>query len=61
MKLFLSISLILLIQQSITAQLPAIPSSYSNIGYDEKGRLFFSKEGQRYYADTTGPRYTLQK
>ncbi|MGB3005863.1 MAG: metallophosphoesterase [Chitinophagaceae bacterium] len=61
MKLFLTISLLLFVHSFITAQTPVVPSSYANIQYDEAGRLYFSKDGQRYYADTTGPRYTLQK
>jgi len=52
---------ILLWQLTAAGQLPVIPSSYSNIRYDETGRLFFARDGQRYYADTAGPRYTLQK
>lgn len=43
------------------SQLPGIPSSYSNIRYDEQGRLFFEKDGQRYFADTSKPRYSIEK
>ncbi|MBL7721622.1 MAG: hypothetical protein JNK98_06470, partial [Chitinophagaceae bacterium] len=42
-------------------QLPAIPSSYANVHYDENGRLYFQKDGLRYFADTSKPRYTIEK
>jgi hypothetical protein len=46
---------------SLAAYGQVIPKSYTNIHYDEKGKLYFQKEGQRYYADTVPPRYTIQK
>ncbi len=44
-----------------SAQQHYIPKSHANIHYDEKGRLYFQKDNQRFYADTSGPRYTLEK
>ena len=43
------------------AQNAPIPSSHSNIAYDEEGRLYFTQDGQRYYADTTKANYTIEK
>lgn len=43
------------------SQLKQVPGSYSNIAYDAEGRLYFEKENKRYFADTTGPRYTLPR
>ncbi len=51
--------LLLGLQVSLKAQLPAVPSSYSNIHYDESGRLYFAKDRLRYYADTAAPQYSI--
>jgi hypothetical protein len=61
MKLLLAVILLLFVQLPLKAQQPVIPASYSNIKYDETGRLYFEKNGQRFYADTTGPKYTLKQ
>lgn len=36
-----------------------IPHSYSNIFADETGALFFQQAEEKFYADTTGPRYAI--
>ena len=38
-----------------------VPASHSNIGYDDAGRLYFEKDNRKFYADTTGPRFTLKE
>lgn len=43
------------------AQQPTIPAAYSNIGYDKSGRLYFEKDSSKFYADTTGPQFTLKE
>ena len=60
MKNLLSIALLLFTWISIKAQ-PIIPGSYSNIKYDESNRLYFENEGQKFYADTAGTRYTIKQ
>ncbi len=42
------------------AQVNRIPASYSNIGHDKVG-LYFSKDGTKYYADTSEATYTIQQ
>jgi len=61
MKKSLVILLLSICYLSGFSQLPFIPSSYSNIHYDENGRLYFQKDGRRYFADTSKPRYTVEK
>lgn len=33
------------------AQLPKIPATYSNLGYDTNGRLYFENKGEKYFAE----------
>lgn len=61
MKTTLSVILLLLAQLFVKAQQQIIPGSYTNIKYDESKRLYFDKEGQKFYADTTGPKYTIKQ
>ena len=61
MKLFLASLLVLIFDVHGNSQPPRIPLSYSQIKYDERNRLFFEKDGQKFFADTTGPRYTLKQ
>ncbi len=42
------------------AQQVKIPSSYSNIHYDENGRLYFEKGSERFYADTASSIYSIK-
>jgi 3',5'-cyclic AMP phosphodiesterase CpdA len=41
------------------AQQVRVPASYSNIFYDEAGKLYFQKDGERVYADTVSSRYKI--
>lgn len=61
MKTIFSFTLLLFIQVSVQAQQPEIPGSYSNIKYDENKRLYFEKNGQKIYADTTGAKYSINQ
>src|SRR3990167_3617723 len=61
MKMFLSLILSIIVLHVTKAQHVPIPSSYTNIKYDESKRLYFEKEGQKFYADTTGPKYTIKQ
>ena len=61
MKSTLPIILFLFIQLSVKAQQHPIPGSYTNIKYDENTRLYFEKDGQKFYADTAGPKYTIKQ
>ena len=61
MKIILLVASIFFVQLSVKAQQQTIPSSYSNIKYDDSKRLYFEKDGQKFYADTSGPRYTLKQ
>lgn len=44
-----------------TAQEKQLPSSYTNIKYDSAGRLFFTKDGNQFYADTAVFKYSVQQ
>lgn len=44
-----------------SGQSQEIPASYSNLGYDDNGLLYFEKDNRKFYADTTGPRFTLKE
>ena len=61
MKMFLSLILSIIVLHVTKAQHVPIPSSYTNIKYDESKRLYFEKEGQKFYADTSGPEYTINQ
>ncbi|MEM6271758.1 MAG: metallophosphoesterase [Bacteroidota bacterium] len=52
--------LLLLLRGPAFAQEPSVPGSYSNIFYDEDQQLYLADGDQRYYADTSSPKYTLQ-
>jgi len=41
------------------AQEKYIPASYGDIHYDETGHLYLAQDGERFYSDTTRPRYTI--
>ncbi|MDZ7693809.1 MAG: metallophosphoesterase [Balneolaceae bacterium] len=43
------------------AQQHDIPGSYSNLSYDDNGKLYFQKDGKRYYKDNSGPAYSLDQ
>jgi hypothetical protein len=60
MKKYLLIATTLFAMQA-AAQQHRIPASYSNVQYDEKGKLFLLKGDERFYADTMPPRYTLSQ
>ena len=53
--------LMLLGIHSILAQEIRIPASYNNIHYDSQGRLYFKQDEKKFYADTTGPQYTISQ
>ncbi len=59
MKSTVFLSVAFLFFGSTAAQQPPIPASYSNIHYDENGRLYFRKDTTRYYAGGAAPRYSL--
>jgi hypothetical protein len=61
MRLSPLVILFFLFYSSAIGQQARIPASYSNIQYDEQGRLYIQKGAERYYADTSKPRYTLQQ
>ncbi len=46
---------------SLWGQNPRIPASYSQLAYDQEGKLYLSMDQERYYANTEGPRYTIQQ
>ncbi|HEX9654728.1 MAG TPA: hypothetical protein VGA99_13550, partial [bacterium] len=46
---------------SAFAQEFRIPASHSNLNYDANGRLYFEQNESRFYADTTGPKYTINQ
>jgi hypothetical protein len=60
MKIILTITLLFYVLFSSEAQ-HRIPASYTNIYYDESGRLYFEKDKLKFYADTSGPRYTINR
>ena len=58
----MAILVLLFIFSLATAQNKTIiPSVYSNIQYDEEGKLYFEKGGTKYYANTSEPKYNLQQ
>lgn len=59
-KIILAVSLNISIL-SVFAQNFRIPASYSDLHYDETGRLFFQKGSERFYSDTSGARYSLEQ
>ena len=61
MKIILPFVLLLFVQNSIIAQEQIIPDSYSNIKYDESNRLYFEKDELKFYADSVGPKYTINQ
>ncbi|HAQ18899.1 MAG TPA: hypothetical protein DCR40_06640 [Prolixibacteraceae bacterium] len=61
MKKLLSVAFVLFTWLSLNAQPHTIPGSYTNIKYDESNRLYYENEGQKFYADTAGPRYTIKQ
>ena len=61
MKKLLSVVLVLFVWNSTIAQTNTVPDSYTNIRYDESNRLYYENEGQKFYADTAGSRYTIKQ
>jgi len=57
MKIILVTFILMLILIPAKAQLQSIPGSYTNIHYDENGRLYFEKDRLKFYADTSVPKY----
>lgn len=45
----------------LSAQENRIPASYSNLHYDADGRLYFKQDEKKFYADITGPKYTISQ
>jgi len=63
MKLFISILIFFFVNTLfLFAQKPEIPSTYSNIHYDEHGLLYYQRnnESKRLYADTNQAKYSVQ-
>ncbi len=58
-RIFITTASYLLIFMSCVAQVDRIPESYSNISLDKEGRLYFSKDGKRYYSDSPQPKYSI--
>lgn len=61
MKITLSTILLLFAHLLVKAQQQTVPGSYTNIKYDENKQLYFEKDGMKFYADTTGPKYTIKQ
>ncbi len=61
MKLFQITLLLLSLTLTIGAQTARIPSSYSNIKYDSNNRLYYSKDGKRYYAYESDDKYSIKQ
>ncbi len=61
MKILFYFICILFLAASVSAQTVRIPASYSNIHYDDSARLYFQKGADRFYADTSKARYSLQQ
>jgi hypothetical protein len=61
MKILFFLTCSIFFIESLAAQTVRIPASYSNIHYDESGRLYFQKDNQRFYADTAKANYSLQQ
>ena len=59
--ILLTAVLLLLLQRTGFAQDLQVPASYSNLFYDENDQLYLVHGDQRYYADTTPSKYTLEK
>lgn len=53
--------LLFLFQSTGLAQNLKVPSSYSNIAYDEEKGVYLEMGEQRYYADSSPSKYTLEK
>src|ERR1022692_840409 len=61
MKTFLILNTFLVVCSSLSfAQQQKIPSSYSNLHYDKKGLLYFIKDNEKFYADTSAAKYSIQ-
>ncbi|MGM0621954.1 MAG: metallophosphoesterase [Bacteroidota bacterium] len=61
MKTTLLVLLFILTGYISNAQPQTVPASYTNIGYDDSGQLYFEKDDRKFYADTTGPRFILKE
>jgi hypothetical protein len=59
MKQLIAVLTVVFCTYSVLAQEIRIPASYSNLKFDADGRLYFEKEEVKFYADTTGPEYTI--
>ncbi len=60
MKL-VQIALLLSLSILLNAQTAQIPSSHSNIKYDSNNRLYYSKDGVKYYAHQSEDRYSIKQ
>ncbi len=60
MKL-IQILLLLFLTSLLNAQSARIPASYSNLQYDANERLYYSKDGKKYYAYKSDDRYTIEQ
>lgn len=61
MKQLSALLMVVVCAHSLSAQENRIPASYSNLQYDSDGRLYFKKDEKKFYADTTGPKYTISQ
>lgn len=61
MKQLSALLIVVVCAHSLSAQENRIPASYSNLQYDADGRLYFKKDEKEFYADTTGPKYTISQ
>jgi len=61
MKLIQIVLLLLFSSILLSAQTTKIPSTYSNIKYDSTNRLYYSKDGKRYYAFESEDKYSIKQ
>jgi len=52
--------LLVLFSAVSVAQSPQVPAAYTNIFYDEDGRLYLQEKKKRHYAETSPATYTLE-
>lgn len=61
MKQLSALLMVVVCAHFLSAQENRIPASYSNLHYDADGRLYFKQDEKKFYADITGPKYTISQ
>jgi len=59
--IFSVLTLGMLFQSVVYAQENKVPSSYSNINFDENNRLYLTQNGQQFYAQSIDAKYSIEK